>query len=238
MSQDRTLIETMGYIKKEQNLTTLEHNVIPNTLVLESLHPYPGYHGANLPEKSMPRSLFLVVTEDYTFEEIARVTKKIKENFQYDFNASIGHIYFKTTSYPCIRIKYLKSFTFLPELQGLYKEHGIKFVKQKAINSTGLIVIKKHFYVNEIEESIYSDLEEDSKFYIELPKDLPWDIFKDFTLNIKNNLDNSNFDAAQGVFYRKEGIVEVVRLYICEGEMDKVRAIQKLYIDLIKKKYK
>ncbi len=235
MCQDQILIETVGYIKKEENLTTVENNIIPHTFVLENLQPFPGYHGANLPEKLRPRSLFLIVTKEHSFEEIARITKKIKQNFQYDFNASIGHIYFKTSSYTCIRIKYLKSFTFLPELQGLYQEHGIKFAKQKMIDSKGLIVINKHFYVSEPEEGLYDDLEEDSKFYIEVPKDLPWDVFKEFTLSIKNNIDNSDFDAAQGVFYRKEGIVEVVRIYICEGEMDKIKTIHKLYIDMIKK---
>jgi hypothetical protein len=235
MCQDRILIETVGYIKKEENLTTVENNVIPHTLVLESLQPFPGYHGKNLPDKSRPRSLFLIVAKEYSFEKIARITKKIKQNFQYDFNASVGHIYFKTTSDPCIRIKYLKSFTFLPELQGLFQDEGIKFAKHKSIDSKGLIVINKQFYVDEIEEGLYNDLEEDSKFYIELPRDLPWDVFKEYTLSIKNNIDNSNFDAAQGVFYRKTGIVEVVRLYTSEGETDKIKTIRKLYIDKIKK---
>jgi len=238
MCQEQILIETVGYIKKEQNLTTVENNIIANTFVLESIHPFPGYHGANLPEQSRPRSLFLILTKDHTFEEIARITKKIKKNFKYDFNASLGHIYFKNTSYTCIRIKYLKSFTFLPELQGLYQENGIKFAKQKMIDSKALITINKYFFVNESEEGLYSDMEEDLKFYIELPIDLPWDEFKEFTLNIKNNIDNSDFDAAQGVFYRKDGIIEVVRLYICEGQKDKIKNIRKLYIEMIKKRYK
>lgn len=235
MNQDKTLIETTGYIKKEQTLTTVENNIIPNTFVLESLHPFPGYHGENLPDKSAPRSLFLIVSKDYTFEEVARVTKKIKQNFKYDFNASVGHIYFKTSMYTCIRIKYLRSFTFLPELQGLYQDYGIKFAKQKMINNKGLIVIQKNFFVDEIEEGIYNDIEEDSKFYIELSEDLSWEKFKDYTTHIKNNIDNSDFVAAQGVFYRKKGIVEVVRIYICEGQMDKIRSIRKLYNELIQK---
>jgi len=235
MCQDKIIIETMGYIKKEANLSTVENNIIPNTLVLESLHLYPGYHGKNLPEQSVPRSLFLIVNKDYSFEEIARIIKKIKREFQFDFDASQGNIYFKTTSYSCIRIKYLKSFTFLPELQGLFKEQGIKFAKQKNIDSLGLIVINKHFYISELEEGMYKDLEEDSKFYIELPEELSWDTFKEFTISIKNNIDNSDFDAAQGILYRKKGIVEVVRLYICEGEYEKVKHIRQMYIDQIEK---
>ena len=101
----------------------------------------------------------------------------------------------------------------------MYQENGIKLAKQKTIDTLGLIIIRKNFIVKELEEGIYDDLEEDSKFYIELPKELSWEMFKEFTLNIKNNVDNSDFDAAKGVFYRKREIVEVVRLYICEGRM-------------------
>jgi hypothetical protein len=120
----------------------------------------------------------------------------------------------------------------------LFQENGVKLANKKTFDKTGLIIINKNFNVKELEEGIYNDLEEDSKFYIELPRDLPWDTFKEFTLNIKNNIDNSDFDAAQGVFYRKREIVEVVRLYICEGQMDKIKTIQKLYKDMIQKKYK
>ena len=235
MSQDNLLIETMGYIKKEVSLTSVENNIIPNTFVLESLHPFPGYHGTNLPEKSTPRSLFLILTKEYSFEEIARITKRIKRDFNYDFNASQGTIYTKAATYPCIRIKYLKSFTFLPELMLLYQEAGIKFAKQKSLETNGLIVINKPFFIEEIEEGVYKDDNEDSKFYVELPVDLPWNVFVDYTKKIKNNIDNSNFDAAEGAFYRKKGIVEVVRLYICEGEFNKVKQIHKMYVDLIKK---
>lgn len=235
MDHSKTLIETTGYIKKEQRLKTIENNIIQNSFVLESSHPFQDYHGTDLPKKSRPNSLFLILSKETSFEDIARITKKIKQDFEYDFHASLGDIYFKTTSYSCIRIKYLKSFTFLPQLQSLYQENGIKFAKQKDVNADGLIVIHKHFYVDEIESGIYHDQEEDSKFYIELPKQISWTVFKDFTLNIKNNIDNSNFDAAQGVFYRKNGIIDVVRLYICEGQTDAIKTIQKLYVDLINK---
>ena len=238
MCQDKILIETMGYIKKEESLVTVENNIIHHTFVLESSHPFPGYHGENLPDKSHPRSLFLIVNKDYSFEEVARISKKIKKDFKYDFNASQGNIYLKSSSYPCIRIKYLESFTFLPELQYKFQDEGVKFAKHKSFDSSSLIIINKHFYIEEMEEGIYNDMLESSKFYIELPVGLKWDEFKEITINIKNNIDNSNFDAAQGVFYRKEGIVDVVRLYITEGEIDRLKIIQKMYIDLIDKRYK
>lgn len=236
MNQEKTLIETTGYIKKQVNLTTVENNIIPNTLVLESLHPFPGYHGANLPERTSPRSLFLILNKECSTENLARITKKIKIDFNYDFNASQGNIYTKTATYSCIRIKFLQSFTFLPELMRRYQDAGIKFAKHKQITTSGLIVINKSFFVDNLEQGIYKDYYENSKFYIELPTDLPWDEFVEMTKHIKNNIENSNFDAAQGVFYRKDGIVEVIRLYICEGEYEKVKHIQQMYIDLINKR--
>lgn len=235
MDQERILIETMGYIKKQENLTTVESNIIPNTFVLESLHPFPGYHGENLPEKSTPRSLFLIISKEISLEEISRITKKIKKKFNYDFNASPGNIYTKTSTYHCIRIKYLKSFTFLPELMNLYQDEGIKFAKAKSFDAKGLIIINKSFFVENIEETIYKDNIEASKYYIEVPVDLPWNEFVEATNKIKNNVSNSNFDAAQGVFYRNEGIVEVIRLYTGEGEYEKIKQIQKMYLDYIEK---
>lgn len=236
MYQDSIFIETMGYIKKQVKLTTVENNILLNTLVLESIHPFPGYHGENLPEKPCPRSLFLLVEKDYSWEEITRISKKIKQSFKHDFNISHGNIYFKNTTYSCIRIKYLKSFTFIPELQSLMKEQGVNFLKKKDINETGLIVINKHFNIQEVDEGIYSDTEEPVKFYLELPVKLSWDIFKDFTRTVKNNIVNNNFDVAQGVFYRKKGIIDVIRIYDCEPGPERFKMIRNKYLDEIRKK--
>lgn len=236
MDQENILIETRGYIKKKVSLTAVENNTIPNTLVLESLHPFPGYHGANLPDKSSPRSLFLVLNKECLTENLARITKKIKSDFKYDFNASQGNIYTKTTSYPCIRIKYLQSFTFLPELMLSFQEAGIKFAKHKSFNAEGLIVINKSFFVENIDEGIYKDNYENSKFYVEVPVDLEWDKFVEITKHIKNNVEGSGFDAALGAFYRRNGIVEIIRLYIHEEEHEKVKVIRQMYLDCIAKK--
>jgi len=236
MNQEVIKIETIGYIKKEEKLSDITNNIIPNTLVLESSHPYPGYHGENLPENPCPRSLFLIVEKKYSFEDIARITKRIKANFKYDFNISYGNIFFKTATYECIRIKYLKSFTFLPELQNLLKEEGIIFTKHKKLEDNGIIVINKTFSLTEIESQLYQDNDESLKYYFELPRLLTWDEFKHLTAFVKNNIDVSNFDAACGIFYRTNGIKDMVRLYICEGGIQKVKKIQKLYFENINRK--
>lgn len=232
---ENTLIETFGYIKKEENLITVENNIIPNTFVLESQQEFPGYHG-NIPDKSQPRSLFLITSKEYSFEETARTAKKLRIKIKHDFNASPGNIYLKSEILPCIRIKYLQSFTFIPELQNLLKDEGIKFQKKRGIHSSGLIVINKQFYVCEREEGLYKDLEDESKCYLELPVKLSQEKFKEFTISIKNNIDNNNFDAAQGVFYRRKGIIDVVRIYDLEKNVDRMRALRKYYLEEIDRK--
>jgi len=234
MNQSEINIETFGYIKKEESLVTVDSNIISNTLVLESLQPFPGYHG-NLPDKSQPHSLFLITTKDYSFEEVGRITKNICETIKFNFNASQGHIHFKSETWPCIRIKYLRSFTFIPELQTLFKDAGIKFAKQKLVNSSAIIVINKSFFVSAKEEGLYKDLREESKCYFELPVFLTWEQFKRYTENIKHNIDNNNFDAAQGVFYRNTGLIDVVRIYDQEKNPDRIKLIRKAYLEEIRK---
>lgn len=237
MNNNNTYIETWGYIKKETRLTTVENNIIPETLVLESLHPHPGYYGENLPEKSCPRSLFLIVEQSFSHEQIARILSSVKKEFAHDFDMSYGNINFKSRSYSCIRIKYLKHFQFIPELQMLLKDHKVKYRKKKEIDEKAIIVIYKNFYVEEVEKGIYVDLNE-IKSYLELPVQIPWQTFKQFTHDIKNNLHNNNFDAAQGVFFRKKGVVDVVRLYDCKPGFERFKMIREMYLREIKKKYK
>ncbi len=71
---------------------------------------------------------------------------------------------------------------------------------------------------------------------MELPVDLPWDTFKDFTITVKNNIVNNNFDVAQGVFYRKKGIVDTIRIYDCEAGLERFKMIRNKYLDEIRKK--
>lgn len=234
MNQLETNLETFGYIKKEESLVTVENNIIPNTLVLESLHPFPGYLG-DFPENSKPRSLFLITTNDYSYEEIARYTKNICESIKFNFNVSQGHLFFKSEVLPCIRIKYLKSFTFISELQNHFKDAGIKFAKQKAINASAMIVINKPFKIADTGDGTFKDLNDVSKYYIELPNYLQWEEFKKYTANIKQNIDNNNFDAAQGVFYRESGLIDVVRIFDQEKTPDRIKVLQKAYLDEIRK---
>ncbi|MFP4620005.1 MAG: hypothetical protein ACLFM7_01735 [Bacteroidales bacterium] len=238
MTYSNRIIEITGYIKKRETLATLSGNIVHNTCVLESSTPFPGYHGKNMPDESEPRSIFFLITNQFSFEDIARITRNIGRNCRYDFNASIGSVYIQPYTYHCIRIKFLKSFSLLPDLQELFIQEGVKFLKYKAINEKAIIVVNKNFLVEEQEEGIYLDLENKSKYYIELPEMLDWDTFSQFTFHIKNNLLDNNFDAALGVFYRINGIVDMIRVYDRDHSIEKMRVLKSRYEEEVRKSYK
>jgi hypothetical protein len=238
MCNNKPLLEITGYIKKREKLSNIESKIIDNTLVLENLNPFPGYLGENFPDLSSPRSIFFVVTENYSFEDIARKTKRIKKQVRHKFNASEGTIYIHPYEYKCIRIKYLCAFKLLQELQELYRDEGVKFARYKKIDKDSIITINKVFSVEEQDEGIYWDCNTESKYYIELPENISWNNFQNITANIKNNLDQNNFDAAPGVFYRRKEVKDVVRIYDKERNLERANQLKAMYWEEIRKSYK
>ena len=238
MNGSNQFIEVTGYIQKEETLTPVGDNIVTNTSVLESLHPFPGYYGDNHPDKSQPRSIFILLNEHYSFEEIARKTKRIKQRFQYDFNASEGTIFISPYEYNCLRIKYLQSFTNLPELQKEYMSEHIKFHKAKDIRQKAIIRLNKVFRIYESNGGIYKDADDPYKCYLEIPEKLPWENFVRITHNIKNNLVDNMFDAALGVLYRSQELVDVIRIYDRDKDDLKMQKLKRMYLEEISRLYK
>ncbi|MGM0497085.1 MAG: hypothetical protein ACQESJ_04150 [Bacteroidota bacterium] len=229
------IVEVTGYIKKQENLVPVGDNIMPNTCVLESLRPFPGYYGSNFPDQSQPRSIFILLREAHDFEEVARKTKNVKERFPHDFNASEGKILIAPYEYHCLRVKYLSSFNFLPELQKEYMEENIKFHKEKDIKTEAIIKINKVFRVYEKEQGVYRDVEDDYKCYLEIPMQLNWETFVSITADIKNNMVNYMFDAALGVLFRSKSIVDVIRIYDHEKDVEKMKKLRDMYLEEIRK---
>lgn len=216
--QPKHIIETIGTIKKKETVVSINHD----DLVLESLYPFPGYHGTTIPDQTNPKSIFLMMKSKETDEEVIRKTVRVREKFSSNFDASPGTINVFNQIEPCIRIKDLDNYTMIPELISLYKEEGIIFMKGRNINPyEGLMRIKKFFILDEVNDGIYMDRATPEMGYFEVPVKLDWDIFEKITMDLKHNIENNNFDVALGTFYRKNGLKDVIRIYdtnVCLGE--------------------
>jgi hypothetical protein len=234
MIKTKTEFETMGVLLKEETLQTVEHYVMQNTLVLESLEPFPGYHGENMPKDPKPDSLFLITDKPYPVENLFRISQRLCGYQDMTLDACTADIFIYNTNLQSIRIKGLNNYTLISEIQGCYIDKGIRFMKIRNIKAPGLIKVNKVFSFERVAEHIFKDLDDEMTFYLRIPYHFNWNLFKKATHNIKNNMDNSNFDCAFGFVYLKY-LMEFVRVYIKNPEISRLQLIREKYLDEISK---
>jgi hypothetical protein len=225
----QNLIETFGAITKVETLTTIEHNILPNTLVLETVEPFPGYYERTLPDELKPHTIFLITKEIYPFEDVLRACQIVNAQLDNKYNLTFAELIINNSMYTSVRIIDLDNFKIVSQLQDFLIRNGIPLRKKKAINNPAKITIHKPFIVKELKNDIYSDMENPNMFYIELPEKIDWEDFEALTRIVKNNLSNRSFDAALGVFYRKKGIIDAVRLFEAGINLDRAGVIKEKY---------
>lgn len=224
----------MGTLLKEETLQTVDHCIMPNTLVLESLEPFPGYLGDNLPCDTKPDSLSLITDKLYPIEDLFRISQYIGADKHIRLDACPVEIFIHNTTINGIRIKGLTSYTSISDLQGCYIDKGIFFLKGKYLKGPSLIRVNKVFSLEHIEDNIYKDHDDDLTWYVSIPYHFNWELFKAVTMNVKNNLDNSNFDCALGFIYQKI-IIEFVRIYGKNMDSNRLRLIRNKYLEEIRR---
>jgi len=224
-------IESLGKIIKEETLQSVTFNIVQNTFVLENLQPFPGYHGENLPAESAPESIFLIIPKPITAEMIFRLSRHLCNYHDLNFSACPAEISLSNNTYYAIRIKGLKSYANIADLQGCLMDNGISLMKFRKIKCPGVMKIEKIFSLDRIDNFIYKDLDDELTYYLNIPYQFNWNLFKKVTNNIKNNLENRNFDAAMGFIYHKE-IFDFVRIY-GHVNAERLRTIREKYLEEI-----
>jgi len=227
------MIETIGTIAKEENVKTVDHFILPNSFVLQNIEPFSGYHGDNLPVDQKPDTFFLITTESHSMEKIFRIADNISQYTDYKFRASSGTACIGNDSYPFIRIRGLNSYEPLEEIQRYFFDAGIKYQKRKKVDDKALIELKKIFILEKLDENTYRD-QEDEMNYLDIGRQLTYGRFKSVTKWVKNNIDNNNFDAALAVIYGKK-VLDLVRIYAQNVEVDRLEEIRQKYIEGIQR---
>ena len=230
---EKHIIETIGHVEKRETLKSIGYS----DMVLESLHPYPGYHGTTVPDQDNPKSLFLLTRTKYTDEYLIRATKAIKKKYKFSFDGSPGKVFFQNAMAPCIRIKDVENYELIPQILEAFREEGVAFLPGKTVKPySGLIRITKYFILNPITDCTLQDAEVPAMKYFQVPIRLDWQTFGDITLFIKRNIENTNWDAALATIYRKSGIEDHIRIYNAhDSSMESLNQIRKKYVQEIKK---
>ena len=230
---NKDTLTTVGTITKKEQLRSVDLEKC-KSLLLETSNPFPGYHGHNLPGNDIPESLFLITKTNYTDEEIIRAIQAIKQGACPEFDATPCTILLQNNASYGIRFKHL-SYEEVPEVVKLYGEQGILFKdKKKVMPYDSVIHIRKFFKMNEAEEGIYIDTECTNQFYLQIPKPLTWDLFEKMTINLKYNIEDSNFDAALVYIYTEKGIIDLIRIFNFDYNIDKLRLIRRKYLVKLK----
>ena len=233
--EEQKMLEAFGFIFKEERIESVDYNTLPGTFVVEILDPFPAYHGEKLPtEERKPGFLFFVTKERYTVEHVMRITQKIKKYFESEFVVDWGELMVNNQTYPSIRIKNLESYELISELQGCFLSEGVQFRKKQKVAAKALIKVHKYFSLEKTSDYCYKDMEDADMHYFQVPKPLNWTLFVKITQLARSNL-NYNFDAATGVFYRRGGLVEVVRIYAKSFDAEKLVNCRNQYLELIDK---
>ena len=223
--------EATGYTIKEENVDFLKHHVIPNTLVINVNHPFPGYHGTPMLDKMKPRVILLVTKKKYSWEKILRSTMIINKFTDYEIFASPSTVAIGNNYYNAIRVKGLPSYDEIPILQHAYLEEGFEFMKKKKYKDDLTISMKvsKFYDVEEIEKNIFKDIETEHMFYFKIPHHLNWELFRKITFAIKNNMSNRNYDVSVGVFFMDYTVIDMVRVFKPNMKIELLRELEENY---------
>jgi len=223
--------EVIGHVIKEESISLVKHHLLPQTVVINIDHPFPGYHGRSNDFSSKPRSVILLTSQLYSFAKILRAQKKINGKDEWQINASFAKIKIGKKIYYGIRIKGLASYDLIPALQKEFLNLGFEFIKSAKIKTEMPVSIKisKFFHINQLDNHIYADKCIKNMFYIEIPGYLSWNDFREITAHVKHNVSNHNFDVIKGIFYKDDTVKDMIRIYKPNISLDLLKEIRDRY---------
>ncbi len=224
-------LTTTGYVIKEEKVSALKGHIVKNTFVINVNHPFPGYYGQAMVEQSVPRSIIFVTKKEHSWESILRAKKRINTYLGMDIDITKTKVSIWNKKYPGIRAKNFSNFEEIEPVQKALIQEGFAMMKSRRFGDEeeALINLKKFYYLVQQEKGIFLDKARVEMSYVLLGKQVNWEVFRKITENVKNNISDSSFDIAKGAFYMDDGIVDMVRIFKPQINIELLREIQKLY---------
>ena len=229
------IIETVGTITKKELVASVKNEIYTNKLVIENQEPYPGYHGTTVPGKLESDSIFAITKLLYNDERIYRAITAVRKAVSHDFDGAAGTLTYQNKSYNCVRFKHLP-YNLVGDVLSEFEKSGIEFRKSRNVSPfQSMIRVRKFFSVKEILEGLYQDVDDKQITYLEIPVLLRWPTFEKITMNMKYNMDDDKWDAAQTSMFYKNGLKDFVRIYDRDSCQGKLIHIREKYLEAIAK---
>ncbi|MDH3322774.1 MAG: hypothetical protein OEM04_07275 [Flavobacteriaceae bacterium] len=224
--------ELIGKIILQENVSPIERNKLNNTLVINIPNPLASYY-SRFTEVNRPNSILLITKDPVSFEIILRATKRINERDHLNIDGAKCEIQIGNTKYSGIRVKGIERYTDIEKVQLAYQNEGFEFMKNVRIPEAtdALIRVNKFFDLKDLGDGIYQSPNNKDRYYVEIPKDMTWEEFRELTFDIKNNVTVTNYDIAKGIFYNNDGITDMVRIIKPNITLDMVKEIHQKYLE-------
>lgn len=224
--------EILGKLTRQENISPIERNKISNTLVIHVPSPLATYY-TRFSQINKPNTVLLLTKDSTSFEKILRSTNRINTENDLKLDGAKCEITFGNKKYSGIRLKGIDQFSDIENIQRLYEKQGFEFAKKITVkpDTDSIIRVNKFFELQKEEEGIYHSPNNKDRYYIEIPKHVHWDEFRNVTFDIKNNVSVTGYDVAKGIFYEKDGVTEMVRIIKPNLTLDMVKEVRDKYLD-------
>lgn len=232
---EQSTIERFGCLEKEETLACLSSDLLMrNACLLESLAPFSGYY-ERFTYDERPLYLYLVLEGHYSLEKIWRIILKVRKLFPHDFDAVPGNLEIFDTKCQIIRIRKLREFNYIVELQKLFAQEGLVYHKsmRNVTGDKGIIRLEKSFFLEPIGDLMYLDVSVPHHGYFIIPRHFSWNDFKQITAEVQSDTSLLYFDAANAFFYENHQIIDMVRIYRENLDKEKLFAIRNGYYQII-----
>lgn len=228
-------MEVFVNLTKNDTVVAIEENVVPGSLVLDSLNPFPGYYHET-PMNSESIYIYMVLDRQYPLEEVLRATQNIEMEYGWDFDAGKGYMEIGSEFLNVIRIRHLPQLDMVVQIQNAYINHGIKFRMNKKLKGKleARVKVVKFSNLLEVGDGVYTSADEETFAYVEIPKYLNRHEFLKVSMDVKYNWDGHEFDAARASFYHSGKLYEVVRIRSDKISPEYLTDLRKLYLDKIR----
>ena len=224
--------EIIGKLTRQENIHPIERNKISNTFVIHVPSPLSTYY-TRFSQINKPNTVLILTKTPSSFEKILRATNRVNKDNNLNLNGAKCEITIGKKKYSGIRLKGIDQFSDIEGIQRLFEKEGFEFAKSIRLNedTDSIIRVNKFFELQKVEEGIYHSPNNKDRYYIEIPKHIHWDEFRDVTFDIKNNVSVTGYDVAKGIFYEKDGITEMVRIIKPDLTLEMVKEVKDKYFD-------
>ena len=224
--------ELIGKLTKQEKVRPIKNNKLPNTFVIAIPSPVAAYYN-RFGHEDKPDTILVITKNPVSFENILRTTHNINTKYGLNIDGAKSEIIIGRRKFNGIRLRGFKQFSEIPEVQKYFKDHGFEFSKEVRIKdqTDSLIRVNKFFRLEKVEDQLYRSSVNKDRYYFEIPKDIPWEQFRDLTFDVKNNVSGTGFDIAKGIFYHKDGITDVIRIIKPDIDLELVKEVHQKYLD-------